>query len=245
MIKIMTILTAHQPSYLPWLGLFHKIAISDKYVYLDSVQFEKNSFSNRNKIKLAQGPVWLTVPVLLKDHFKKTIKEIEIDNSRDWRNSHWKSIYLNYKKAPFFPRYSDFFENVYKKEWHYLTDLNEYMLKWFLKELGININYCKASEFNFEGYKSYLVLDMCKKLKADLYVFGILGKGYAKEEDFVKENTKIYFQDYNHPEYPQLWKGFMPNMSVIDLLFNCGEKSLEILMQGNITKEELIKKFNL
>ena len=71
------ILTAHQPVYLPWLGLFHKIAISDTYVYLDSIQFEKNSFLNRNKIKLAQGSVWLTVPVLLKDHFKKTIKEIE------------------------------------------------------------------------------------------------------------------------------------------------------------------------
>ena len=100
------ILTAHQPMYLLWLGLFHKIAISDVYVYLDNVQFEKNSFSNRNRIKSAQEPIWLTVPVLLKNHLKKTIKEIQIDNSRDWRRKHWKSIYLNYKKAPYFNRYS-------------------------------------------------------------------------------------------------------------------------------------------
>jgi len=239
------ILTAHQPMYLSWLGLFHKITISDVYVYLDNVQFEKNSFSNRNRIKSARESIWLTVPVLLENHLKKTIKEIQIDNSKDWRKKHWKSIYLNYKKAHFFNKYADFFEDVYKKEWHYLTELNEYMLKWFLKELGINVKYYKASELNFEGYKSDLVLDMCKKLGADLYIFGMLGKDYAEKEKFTKQGIKIYFQDYKHSLYPQLHGEFLSYMSTIDLLFNCGDKSLEILMQGNITKKELIKKFKL
>jgi hypothetical protein len=239
------ILTAHQPAYLPWLGLIHKITVSDIYVYLDSVQFEKNSFTNRNKIKTAVGSIWLTVPVFLKDHTKKTIKDIEIDNSKNWQESHWKSILLNYKKAPFFNKYANFFEDVYKKEWRYLTDLNEYMLKWFLKELGIKVKYYKASELGFKGHKTNLVLDMCKKLKADLYVFGTLGKDYAKEADFTKENIKIYFQDYKHPVYPQLHGDFIPNLSIIDLLFKCGDKSLEILMDGNITKQDLIKKFKL
>lgn len=239
------ILTAHQPAYLPWLGLFHKIALSDTYVYLDNTQFEKNSFTNRNKIKTAQGPIWLTVPLLLKDHFAKAVKEIEIDNSKDWRKDHWKSIYLNYKKAPFFNRYSDFLEDVYRREWRYLTDLTEFMLKYFLKELGIEIRYYRASELGLKGHKSDLVLDMCKKLSSDLYIFGALGKNYAKEEDFTKESIKIYFQDYKHPVYPQLHGEFLPYMSIIDLLFNCGDKSLEILMEGNITKKELIKKFKL
>ncbi len=240
-----TILIAHQPAYLPWLGYFHKIALSDIFVILDSVQFEKNSFTNRNKIKTAQKPVWLTVPVLLKNHFKKTIKEIEIDNSQDWPKKHWKSIYLNYKKAPYFNKYSDFFEDFYKKKWDYLTNLNEYLLKWFLKELGIKVKYYKASELNLEGYKSDLVLNMSKKLGADLYIFGTLGKDYVEKEKFARQGIEIYFQDYGYPLYPQLYGKFLPYMSIIDLLFNCGNKSLEVLMKGNITKEDLIKKFKL
>lgn len=239
------ILTAHQPAYFPWLGFFHKIAISDSYVYLDNVQFEKNSFTNRNKIKTANGPIWLTVPVLLKNHFGKTIKEIEIDNSKNWRESHWKSTYFNYKKAPFFGKYSDFIEDMYKKDWDYLSDLNEYMIKWLLKELGIKITYYKASELNLRGHKSDLVVDMCKKLGANLYIFGALGKDYVEEEKFAKEDIKIYFQDYKRPIYPQLHNDFISDMSIIDLLFNCGDKSLQILMEGNITKEKLISKFNL
>lgn len=240
------IITAHQPAYLPWLGLIHKIAISDAYVYLDSVQFEKNSFTNRNKIKTASGPIWLTVPVFLKDHTAKVIKDITIDNSKDWRTSHFKSIYFNYKKAPYFKKYAGFFEDTYKKEWNSLADLCDYMLRWFLKELGVKVDYHKASELNFHKHKSDLILEMCKKLEADLYVFGALGKDYAKEEYFTKDDVKIYFQDYNHPKYSQLWgDDFLPYMGIIDLLFNCGDKSLEILMEGNITKEGLIKKFKL
>ena len=239
------ILTAHQPAYLPWLGLLHKMAISDTYVYLDNVQFEKNSFTNRNKIKSVNGPIWLTVPVSLKNHIKKTIKEIKIASNLDWRKKHWKSLYLNYKKTPFFNRYSDFFENIYKKQWYYLTDLNEYMLKWFLKEIGIKAKYYKASEINFKRYKSDLVLDICKKLKADLYVSGAMGKDYIKEKNFSRESIKIYYQNYKHPQYSQLHGDFLPYMSIIDLLFNYGDKTLEILMGENITKEELIKKFKL
>ncbi len=239
------ILTAHQPVYLPWLGLFHKIALSDTFCYFNDVQYLQKDWNNRNKIKTKTEAIWLTVPVLSKGYREKKIREIEIDNSLNWRSKHWRSIYLNYKKAPFFSRYSDFFEDTYKKDWQYLADLNEYMLKWFLKELGINVEYHKASELNFEGYKSDLVLDMCKKLGANLYIFGALGRGYAKEENFNKQGIKIYFQDYKHPAYSQLHGEFLPYMSIIDLLFNCGDKSLEILMEGNIKKEELIKKFNL
>lgn len=235
------ILTAHQPSYLPWLGFFHKIALSDIYVHLDSVQFERNSFTNRNKIKTANSPVWLTIPVALKGHMGKTIRETEIDNSKNWQKKHWMSLSLNYKKAPFFERYADFFENVYKKEWKYITELDDYMLQWFLKELGIQVDYYQASALPSKGQKAELLLHMSKILKADMFVFGAFGKDYVNREQFAKDGVDVYFQDYKHPVYSQLHGDFLPNMSIIDLLFNCGPKSLEVLMQGNETKKDIQK----
>ena len=152
------ILTAHQPVYLPWLGLFHKIALSDAFCYFNDVQYQVKDYNSRNKIKTANGAIWLTVPVLTKGYREKKIKEIEINNSIDWRKKHWKSIYLNYKKAPYFNKYANFLEETYKREWRYLVDLNEEMLKWFLEQLGIKVDYFKASELNFQSYKESLVL---------------------------------------------------------------------------------------
>ena len=233
------ILTAHQPVYLPWVGLFHKIALSDVFCSFDDVQYLKKDWNSRNKIKTVSGPIWLTVPVLSTGYRERKIREIEIDNSSDWRRRHWKSIYLNYKKAPYFNKYADYFEEVYRTDWKYLADLNETMLKWFLKELGIEVDFQKASALAFEGHKSDLVLDMCKKMGADLYIFGTLGKDYADEERFAQAGIKVYFQDYKHPVYPQSFGDFIPYMSVIDVLFHCGAKSLDISMSGNITKNEV------
>lgn len=238
------ILTAHQPVYLPWLGLFHKIAISDAFCYFDDVQYLKKDWNNRNKIKTSDGESWLTVPVLTRDSREKTIREIEINNSLNWRKKHWRSICLAYKKSAFFKEYSDFFEDLYKKEWAYLTELNEYILKYFLKELKIDVKYHKASELNFKGHKSELVLDMCKKLGSDTYIFGALGRDYADVDYFNKNGINVYFQDYNHPEYEQLWGEFKSHLSIIDLLFNVGQsRTLEVIMEGNITKNELERMF--
>ena len=234
------ILTAHQPVYLPWLGLFHKIALADAFCYFDDVQYLKKDWNNRNKIKTTNGPLWLTVPVLTTDHREKTIREIEINNSLNWRKKHWISILNNYRKTPHFNRYSDFFEDLYKREWRYLSQLNEHMLLWFLKELGISIDFTRASEKKFNGTKSDLVLDMCKNLGAQTYIFGSLGKDYAHIEDFSNAGVHVLFQEYHHPVYPQLHGDFVPYMSIIDLLFNCGERSLDIIMSGNMTKKDIV-----
>lgn len=233
------ILTAHQPVYLPWLGLFHKIAIADKFVFFNEVQYLPKDWMNRNKIKTAAGEIWLTVPVLRKGYRDMVTSEIEINNDTDWKRKHLKSIQINYKKAPYFEKYFYFFEEMYGKEWRYLADLNEHILKWFLEQLGINIAFVKASDFKFQGTKSELVLDMCRQLGANLYIFGALGKDYAKVEDFKEHGIRAIFQDYKHPIYPQLHGDFIPNLSVIDLLFNCGPNSLDIIMSNNITKSEL------
>lgn len=222
------------------------MALSDAFCYFDDVQYLKKDWNNRNRIKTSNGAIWLTVPVLTKGYREKAIREIEINNAINWREKHWKAIYLSYAKAPFFSEYSDFFEDVYKKDWIYLTDLNEYMLKYFLQLLQIDIKYYKASELDFRGEKSALVQDMCKKLKASLYIFGSLGRDYADVDSFNKEGIEVYFQDYHHPNYPQLWGDFISHLSVIDLIFNVGhDRTMEVIMSGNITREQLNERFSL
>lgn len=235
-----TILSAHQPAYLPWLGYFHKIAISDAFVILDEVQFEKNSFTNRNKIRTTHGAIWLTVPVLMTGHLKKTISQIEINNETPWRKKHWKSLYFNYKKAPYFDKYADFFEDFYKKDWIRLCDAAEYTLSFFIKELEIKTVFHKQSDLRVESTKQQLVLDLCKKLKSDTFVFGALGKNYADISMFKNNDVKAYFQNYKHPVYPQLQKNFISYLSIIDLLFNVGKaRILDIIMSDNTSKKDL------
>ncbi|MBU0630364.1 MAG: WbqC family protein [Candidatus Margulisbacteria bacterium] len=236
------ILTAHQPVYLPWLGLFHKISLADIFVYFDDVQYQTKDWNNRNKIKTNQGDIWLTVPVLNKDHYQLKLKDVMINNELPWARKHFKSIYLTHKKAKYFDKYIGFFEDTYNKKWDKLSDLNEHLLKNIMKFLGIEVKFFKLSEYGFTSSKSELVLEMCQKMGADLYIFGIQGKNYADLEAFKKAGINVYFQDYQHPVYDQLHgKEFSPFLSIIDLLFNHGEDSLRIVQSGNITKGELLK----
>ena len=234
------ILTAHQPVYLPWLGLFHKIALAETFVYFDQVQYLPKDWMNRNKIRTKSGSIWLTVPVLRKGYRDLKTSEIEINNSIDWQKKHFRSISLNYKKSPYFENYIPFFEDVYSRKWKFLGELNEYMLKWFLDELGIKVNFLNANNFKFQGEKSSLILNMCKELNASTYIFGILGKDYADVQEFEKNNIGLIFQNYNHPKYSQLYREFISHMSVIDLLFNHGPKSLEIILSNNISQKSII-----
>ena len=234
------ILTAHQPVYLPWLGLFHKIALAETFVYFDQVQYLPKDWMNRNKIRTKDGSIWLTVPVLRKGYRDLKASEIEINNSIDWQKKHLRSISLNYKKSPYFENYIPFFEDVYSRKWKFLGELNEYMLKWFLDELGIKVNFLNANDFKFQGEKSSLILNMCKELNASTYIFGMLGKDYADVQEFEKNNIGLIFQNYNHPKYSQLYREFISHMSVIDLLFNHGPKSLEIILSNNISQKSII-----
>ena len=152
------ILTAQQPAYLPWIGLFHKISLADSFCYMDDVQYQVNDFNNRNKVKGPNGPFWLTVPVFRKDHFNLKIKEARIVNNESWQSKHWKSLLSCYSKAPFFALYADFFEDVYQRDWVYLSDLNEHCMKFFLDVLDIKVEYHKMSDLNITTRKSDLVL---------------------------------------------------------------------------------------
>ena len=234
------ILTAHQPVYLPWLGLFHKIALADKFCIFDIAQYQNKDFNNRNRIKTNAGSIWLSVPVESKGHYEKSLKDIKIVNN-GWNRKHFKSIDLAYRKAPFYSKYIDQLEILLLgKPYTYLADLNISTLEFGLKSLGIDLPILTASNFAFEGVKSDLVLDMCRKLGANNYLFGTQGKDYADISSFIKSNVKPYFQEYIHPVYPQLHGEFEPYMSIIDLLFNVGDKSLSVVMSGNISRLESI-----
>ena len=235
-----TLFTAHQPAYLPWLGYLHKLAVADEMVVLDNVQYEKNSFINRNKIKGSNGLIWLTIPILNSGHIDKTIKEMKLDN-KGWKDNHWKNIYYNYKKAPYFNKYADYFEDFYKKDWEYLIEVTNEQLSFFTKLLGIKTNIIYQSDIGVNSKKQNLILDLCNDRNRDNFIFGSNGKDYADLNYFKKHDIQVYFQEYKHPQsYPQLYGSFEPNMAIIDLLFNVPkEQILDIIMSNNIKKSSI------
>jgi len=225
------ILSAHQPEYLPYLGFFYKMAKADMFVLADHLQFSKKDFLNRNRIRVnsPEGRAWLTVPVTTHGKGQQKINEIQIDNSTSWGKKHWQLMYFNYKKTPFFDKHSGFFEKLYSKKWEKLADLNEEIIYYLVKELGINTTLVKSSDYDFNAKKTDFIIELCQKFKADTYLSGLGGKNYMEIGLFEKNNLKNIFSDFTHPVYPQRFEPFIENLSTIDLLFNCGSKSLEII----------------
>ncbi|MBU0469179.1 MAG: WbqC family protein [Candidatus Omnitrophica bacterium] len=222
----------NQPAYLPWLGYFHRIAISDQHVILDHVQFEKNSMTNRNKIRTSQDWCWLTVPVETKGKFGDlAINQLKISENTNWRKKHWQTLQQNYGRAPFFSKYANFFENVYAKEWQSLYELNMEIVSFFIKTFGIKTPLRTSSEINVEGKKSELVLNICLELGASTYISGQLGKNYLSEKDFSEAGIEVIYHDFSPPTYKQMFPGFESNMSAVDVLFNCGEEHIKDLLQ--------------
>lgn len=231
------IVAIHQPNYLPWLGFFHKMALSDIFVLLDDVQFPRNKgFSSRIKIKRADGPYLLSIPVKEKKKLKK-INEIKIATEFNWNWQHWKTIESSYKKAPFFSQYAEIFEDVYFKNWQKLIDLNVTFIELIKNALNIKTKLMFSSEISESGLSgNEKIFSILKALNADVYISGE-GKGaerYIKPEDFRKNGIKLKFQNFTHPVYNQLFGDFIQGLSIIDLLFNCGEKSTDILSRPKI-----------
>jgi hypothetical protein len=223
------ILAVHQPQYLPWLGYFDKIKQCDCFVFLDEVQYKEREFQNRNKIRTKNGWMWLTVPVLKNEVAYPDIDKVYIDNHQDWAARHWKAIRTNYARAPYFKRYCSFFEELYKKEWQRLIDLNIYIIHHFNKLLGLDRPIHLESELGIKTTRTQRIIDICRVLKADTYLSGIGGKAYLEEGVFNENNIKLLYQEFQHPQYRQCYEPFIPLMSVIDLLFNHGEDSAKIL----------------
>jgi hypothetical protein len=230
---IAMIIAIHQPNYLPYLGFFHKMAQSDIFVLLDNVQFVRDLFQQRNKIKTSHGWMWLTVPVKHNFLSKPNINEIEIDLERNanWGKKHWNSLTTNYGSAPYFKKYKEQLHDIYCfRTWTKLVDLNETLIKWVADELKIKVKFVRASSLGVEGKSTELLVNICKSLGADTYLSGRTGKSYMDEGLFIKNKINLQYHHFIHPTYKQLFGDFIPNMCILDLLFNHGDKSLDIIM---------------
>ncbi len=228
----MTIVAINQPGYLPWMGFFKRIMYSDIFVFLDDVQYLKKDWQNRNKIRTSQGWIWLSVPVKKND--LENLNKVDIDYSENWISTHKKSIRYNYSKSKFFDDHWPFFEQLFEKKFTRLIDLNMEIINYVLQTLDIKTKTIFASELEVTGKKSDLNLSICKTLNADVYLSGTLGQDYIKIDDFKNNDIDVKFADYRHPVYPQYFDPFIPNMAIIDLLFNCGKESRKILQDSKI-----------
>ncbi|MFQ5787109.1 MAG: WbqC family protein [Thermodesulfobacteriota bacterium] len=233
------LIAIHQPQYLPWLGYLDKIDKAEVFVILDSVQFKKNEWQNRNRIKAAQGWQWITVPILYK--FPEKISEVRINNNTNWSRKHLQALITNYSKTLYFADYKNYFEDIFSRSWDRLFDLNIEVIKFLINTLELKTRLVMASDLKLREEPTERLIDICKVLGGKRYLAGRDGSKYMNLDKFDEEGIDIIFQDFKHPVYNQLHGDFEPGMSAIDLLFNCGDKSLEIL-RGNReekTKQEI------
>lgn len=216
------VVAIHQPQYLSYPGFFHKILHCDIFVILDDVQFQKNGFQNRNRIKTQHGELWLTIPVIRE--FGQYISDVSISDPR-WQRKHWFSLKTSYARAPFFKEYSESLEALYMRhEYTKLCEVNSIFTNWVLCQLGINTPVVYSSAIEKEGIKSDRLVDICKSLDASHYLAGPGSHAYIDLDVFRRENISVEFQNFNSLYYEQLYPelGFIPNLSIIDALLNCG-----------------------
>jgi hypothetical protein len=228
----------HQPECFPWLGFFHKIYLADTFVFLDTVQFEKNNFQNRNKIKVGTEGLWLTLPIY-EQPLNTLVKDVKI-NWGDGKviKKHLLTLKQYYSKTPYFEDLFPFIEKLYNERIEYLADFNISFILFMLDKLGIKTKTVRASELALSGKAqggTKVTLEICKMLSTDTYISGSGAKVYLDTDLYNKDNINVYFQEFHHPEYKQFGgEKFVSHLSILDLYFNHGPKSLEIILRDNL-----------
>lgn len=228
----MTTLAAHQPQYLPWLGYFDKLDQANVFVLLDNVQFKKNEWQNRNRIKTATGWQWITVPV--RHRFPQAIAEVEIDAQVPWGRKHLRALESNYRKAPHYEAVMTVLTEVLEDSWTHLAPLNVMLSRVVAAILDIGTTMRLGSEFTTREEPNGRLIDLCLELEADTYVSGAGARDYLDVSAFEAAGIAVRYQNFEHPTYPQLYGDFEANLSVVDLLMNCGEESLSIIRSGRL-----------
>lgn len=228
------LLAVHQPQYIPWLGYFDKIDRADVFVILDNVQYKKNEWQNRNRIRTSEGWQWLTVPVTF--NFPENINQVKVNNKVNWKKKHLKTLSMNYSAAPHFDSYMKFLDSTYSKDWDNLCDLNVHLIKYLVKVLGIKTPIFLASKLKLPYNPidaSDRLVAVCQYFGSDSYVAGIGGKDYMNFRKFSDAGIRLVFQQFNHPSYQQRYNTrFEKNLSIVDLLFNCGHDSMKIIRKA-------------
>jgi hypothetical protein len=224
-----------QPTYLPWLGYFDLLDQVDKFVLLDTVQFEKQSWQQRNRIKTPTGLLWLTVPVVFRGRLGQRIVDVEIRDPEFWRD-HLRAVQLNYRRAPFFDKYYPMLCELLRPELPSLrlAELNIRLLRWMMEILGIETPIVRSSELKVDGKRTHLLAEICGLLGATDYISPLGSADYLMNElpILTGRGVDVVFQHYEHPAYRQLFPPFQSHASTLDLLFNEGESSLATIRSG-------------
>jgi hypothetical protein len=220
------ICAVHQPDFLPYLGFFDKFAHSDMFVLYDTAQYSKGGFHNRNRINTPHGPMWLTVPVHVR--YRQSIKQVALAD-RNFIRSHLRTLEFQYKRAKFFESNFESIERIYKTfALQLLTDFNKQLLFYFFELFGKPVKVVMASDLGLDPGKkaNEALLEIAEKVGASTYLSGPGGRDYIDERTFAERGIQVAWRQFQYPVYEQPWREFIPNLSVIDALFNVGPQGL-------------------
>lgn len=222
----------HQPQYMPWPAYFDKILQSDAFIFLDNVQFQKNGLQNRNEIKTPQGKAWLTLPI--KHSFGQAIKDVEIDTQKS-KVKHLRSLKMNYAGADCFSEIFEIISPILEGDSNNLCEISIGIIKEILKYLDYKGEILYSSNFSVTSKANDLVLDLCRLVEAEEYLSGTGGLGYLVREDFDQAKIDVKFQKFQLSEYKQCFPkvDFIPDLSILDLLFNKGKDSKDMMSVGS------------
>lgn len=232
------ILAAHQPHYLPWLGYLDKMAKADVFVVMDDLQYERENFQNRQRLKVNNGPTWLTVPLERgTQHDRICDKRITDsgcppEHKEHWQRRTWQTLRTHYGKAPFWSTYAAELEDVFTRRWEKLLDLDLHMIELARRWLGITVPLLRSSSLELVGQKTERIIDMCKKVGARVYLSGRGGSSeYLDVPALEAAGISVMWQSFTHPHYAQRYGqlGFVPYLGFLDLVLNCGPDSRRVL----------------
>ena len=220
----------HQPQYLPWLGYFDKLDSADIFIFLDTVQFKKHEWQNRNRIRTKDGWQWLTVPII--DRFPERIDCVAINARTDWQRKHSQALRQHYGRARFWDPIGPELIILLEASWERLSELNVAATGLFCRHLGSKTDCLLASSLSAREDPTDRLIDLCRTVGATAYLAGQSGPSYLDVNRFAEAGIDVHVQAYTHPQYPQRYQPFVSHLAVIDLLFNCGPESLQILRSG-------------
>lgn len=229
-----TIVSIHQPNFLPWLKLLDKTLASDIYVAYDTAQYTRSEYHSRQKVKTHTGPVWLSVPVQHVRNTRQVIKDMRIQNSEPYRRKHLKMLRMSYQSTPHFDEVFPILEEVYGRDHEYLADLSLDLIESLLAYLDSPVRVVRASSLPHTGDRTERLIQLVKSAGGTEHLTSTYG-GDHQDVDwsrFRDAGIGIRSQQFDHPEYEQIGPGFVPNLAAVDMLFSCGRHTREILERG-------------
>jgi hypothetical protein len=225
-----------QPGYLPWLGFFDQFRRADIFVYYDDVQYDKHGWRNRNRIKTQHGLQWLTVPVRHSGLDLPRILDVAIDGRTPWARKHVASIRQAYARAPFLSRYLPDLQALLERPQEQLVDLDIAVVDLMCTWLGLTRRVERSSALGIEGERSDRLLRICQRFGARTYLSGNAAQEYLDADLFEREGIRVEWQNFHHPAYSQLHGEFVPFLSALDLVLNCGDDARAILEGGALSR---------